>query len=106
MMRRRYPLVLRLARIDSELASAAKMIDLLADDLLDGAFAVHDAEARVFLLVAMSGALLLASGIEPRLVHAWMTDMGPGGEVEDADRLGTQIVEQMMLIHGPTQGEG
>ena len=97
---------MRLARIETELDAAAEAFNMLAEDTLDGMFAAADAEQRFILLVAITGATLLSLNISPTLVQSWMAAMALRDNLAEADRLGTKIIEQMMLHHAPTLGKG
>jgi hypothetical protein len=106
MSRRRFPLIVRLARIDRELSNAAEMLSMVGEDVIEALVRVREVEQRVVLLVAVAGSMLMVCGIDRSLVHEWMTEMGPDGDIEDADLLGAQIIQQVLLTFGPTQGEG
>jgi hypothetical protein len=106
MNRRRYPLVFRLARIDSELDAAAMMLDGLVEDARGVFVGIHETQKRMLLLVAVTGSLLMVFGIEVELVRAWIDEMSPDGDADDADMLASRIIEQIILAHGPTMGEG
>ncbi len=105
MKRRRYPLVLRLERVDRELDHTASLLGWHGSDILRGMAATTEVEARVILIAAVIGAGLLSAGVESKLVVAWLGEMDPAGDLKRADRLGTQIVEQLMTLFGTTGGK-
>jgi hypothetical protein len=103
--RRRFPLIVRLARIDRELDTAAQMLAVVGDDVLDTMATADDAGQRTLLMAGILAALLMGHGVDSRLVRTWLTEMDPGGDTLDADLQGAEIVQQIIVLFGPTQGE-
>ena len=106
MTRRRYPLIVRLARIDRELDTTAQMLAVIGDDTLDNMAAVDAAGQRTLILAGIVAALLMGHGVDGGLVQAWLTEMDPAGDGADADLLGGKIVQQIIVLFGPMAGEG
>ena len=105
MIRKRYPLLARLARVDRELGQAAQMLDLMGDDVREAMLGAQDAEHRTQLLTAVSGMLLLCAGIAPSLVATWLIAMQPMADPEEAERLTTHVIDQLGLLHGTAAGQ-
>lgn len=99
-------LLVRLARIDRELAQAAKLLGWLVDDGHVARAAIADVERRLLILVSIVGMGCLIAGVGNRLVSAWLLAMVAEGDPDGAEALGTQIVDQLGLAHGPIAGEG
>ena len=102
---RRYPLVVRLARIDRELSDAAQLVTWLMDDVRGARHALTEAEDRVTIVLAVTGALAMAGGAEGQMVGDWIMSLTKDFDREEADALGTEIVEQIMLSAADPEGE-
>ncbi len=105
MIRRRYPLVARLERVDRELSDSVRFFGILTEDIIGARGMAIDAAERLTGVVALVGCLLLVAGADSRLVGPWLIAMAADGAVEEADRIGGRIVEQLMLLHGMPAGE-
>ncbi len=105
MIRRpRYPLALRLAWLESEVGSAAKLAHLIVGDMRSLRDQSGGAEARALLAASLAAAALLLLGAEPRLLHDFIEAMSPGGDLEEAEAIAADILGQA-LLHGAA-GEG
>ncbi len=103
---RRYPVLFRLERIDRELNDAARMLAMMADDMLGTMGAGSEAQERLTIVIAIIGAMLLILETDRQLVAAWLMAMQPGEDLEEADALGRQILDEVMLRHTGAAGEG
>ncbi len=98
-------MLFRLERIDSELSFAAQLIRMAMEDLAGTRGHVIDTQDRVTVVASVVGALLLVSGSDGPMVAEWLIAMKPDGDIEEADELGTEIVELLHLRHGEPEGE-
>ena len=105
MRRRRLPLVVRLARVDRELSDAARMLDMITDDMRDVLASAQETAEQVTLLLAVAGTLLLAAGVGPSLVAAWLMVVQSIDDQGEAGRLTGEVIEQMVVLHALAEGE-
>ncbi len=104
--RRRYPLIVRLARIEGEVSDAARLIHWLMDDMVDLRHALIDCEDRLMIILGVTGALALVAGASGQAVGDWIISVSPEGDLDDADALGTAVIEELMLNAAKPAGEG
>ena len=102
---RRYPLVIRLARIESELSYAARLLHLLMDDMLDVQEEITEAQNRITVVLGVTGALALVCGASGQAVGDWVIATAPDGNLDDADEFGAAVIEQIMLNATDPEGE-
>ena len=99
-------LLVRLERIDRELAQAAKLLGWLVDDGHVARAAIAGLERRLLILASIVGVGCLIAGVGNKLVAEWLLTMVPECDPDDAEALGTQIVDHLGLAHGPMAGRG
>ena len=102
---KRYPLVVRLALIESKLSHAAKLIRLLMDDMNAARESLTVEQDRAAIILSVTGALAMASGAEGQSVGEWIIALTRDFDREEADELGTDIIEQIMLNNADPEGE-
>ncbi len=83
-IRRRYPLVARLERVDRELSDSVRFFGILTEDIIGARGMAIDAAERLTGVVALVGCLLLVAGADSRLVGPWLIAMAADGAVEEA----------------------
>lgn len=107
MIRRpRYPLTLRLAWIEQELSHAARLLPSMISDARALRQMAEATDAKVVLVAYLAVTIMLPFGADPKKVEAFIGELGPDGDIEQADVLAGELVGEVLLRMVEAGGEG
>lgn len=107
MIRRpRYPLTLRLAWMEQELSHAARLLPAMIGDARALRQMAEATDAKVVLVAHLAVTVLLPFGADPRKVEAFIVELGPEGDIEQADVLAGELLAEVLMGAVETRGEG
>ena len=106
MIRRpRFPLALRLAWMESELGSAAKLARLMVTDMKSLVSRAEGVEAKLVMVATVAIAAVVPLGLNPRTLEAFVEHLASDGDLAVAEALAADIVMQVMLALTPDDEE-
>ena len=106
MIRRpRFPLALRLAWVESEIDSAAKLAHMLVTDMKQVIRRAEGVDAKLLMLATVCSAAVLPLGVNPRTLEAFVEQLGPDGDLAQAETLAAEIIIEVMTALSGDDGD-